>query len=283
MNTMKIFFLMAFLTLLVVGVGGAIGGRQGAVMALALAAVMNFVTYFWSDKIVLAMYGAREVTEAEAPVLHEVVRSIATKAGVPMPKVAIIPQDAPNAFATGRDPEHAVVAATEGILRLVSRDELEGVLAHEIGHVLNRDVLVGAITATLAGALSILARMAFWGGMGRRDDREGGSNPIIALFAIVLAPIAAFLVQMMISRQKEYRADETGARLSGRPLSLASALKKLEVAAKEVPMDGPPATAHLFIVNPFFGGLAALFSTHPPTAKRVARLEEMAYGQTTPR
>jgi len=280
MNTIKIVFLMAFLTLLVVGVGGALGGRQGAVMALVLAGVMNFVTYFWSDKMVLAMYGARVVTAAEAPVLHEVVQAIATKAGIPMPKIAIIPQEAPNAFATGRDPQHAVVAATEGILRLVSRDELEGVLAHEIGHVLNRDILIGAITATLAGALSILSRMALWG---RRDSREGGGNPIIMLAALILAPIAAFLVQMMISRQKEYRADETGARLSGRPLSLASALKKLDTAAHQVPMDGPPATAHLFIVNPFLGGLATLFSTHPPTAKRVARLEEMAYGNSTPR
>jgi len=283
MNTVKIVLLMVFLTVLVVGVGGAIGGRQGAVMALVLAGVMNFVTYFWSDKMVLAMYRAKEATEAEAPVLYEVVRSITTKAGVPMPKIAIIPQDAPNAFATGRDPQHAVVAATEGILRLVSRDELEGVLAHEIGHVINRDVLLGAITATLAGAISMLARFALWGGVGRRDDREGGSNPIIAIAALILAPIAAFIVQMMISRQKEYRADETGARLSGRPLSLASALKKLDAASHQIPMDGPPATAHLFIVNPFWGGLATLFSTHPPTEKRVARLEEMAYGRTTPR
>jgi heat shock protein HtpX len=283
MNTVKIFLLMAFLTLLVVGVGGAIGGRQGAVFALVMAGVMNFATYFWSDKMVLAMYGAKEVTEAEAPELYGIVRGIATKAGIPMPKVAIIPQDAPNAFATGRDPQHAVVAATEGILRLVSRDELEGVLAHEIGHVLNRDILLGAITATLAGAISMLARFALWGGMGRRDEREGGSNPIIALAALILAPIAAFIVQMMISRQKEYRADETGARLSGRPLSLASALKKLEIGSKQIPMEGSPATAHLFIVNPFLGGLASLFSTHPPTAKRVARLEEMAYGSSTPR
>jgi heat shock protein HtpX len=234
--------------------------------------------------MVLAMYGARPATEAEAPLLFDVVRSIATKAGIPMPKIAIIPQDAPNAFATGRDPEHAVVAATEGILRIVNRDELEGVLAHEIGHVINRDVLLGAITATLAGALSMLARMAFWGGLGgRRDEREGGTNPIFAIAALVLAPIAAFLVQMMISRQKEYRADETGAHLCGKPLALASALKKLDSAAHQIPMDGPPATAHLFIVSPFLGGLANLFSTHPPTAKRVARLEEMAYGSTTPR
>ena len=281
MNTLKIVLLMTFLTVLLVLVGQATFGSQGAVLALGLAAVMNLVTYFFSDRMVLAMYGAREVTEAEAPVLYDVVRSLAARSNIPMPRIAIIPQDAPNAFATGRDPQHAVVAATEGILRLVDRDELEGVLAHEIGHVVGRDILLGAIAATLAGALTHLAQMALWTG-GRRDDREGG-NPVVAVLAIILAPIAALIVQAMISRQKEFRADESGARLSGKPLALASALKKLEAASKQVQLEGTPATAHLFIVNPFAGGLMRLFSTHPPTEERVARLTEMAYGGVRPR
>jgi len=282
MNTLKIVFLMTFLTVLVVAVGGALGGQRGAVLALLVAGGMNLFSYFFSDRMVLAMYGARVVTEQEAPVLYDVVRSLATRAGIPMPKVAIIPQDAPNAFATGRDAQHAVVAATEGILRIVDRDELEGVLAHEIGHVLGRDILIGAITATLAGALSMLARFAMWGGVGRRDDRGGGVNPILALVGIIAAPIAAMIVQAMISRQKEYRADEAGARLSGKPLALASALTKLERAAHQLPLEGAPATAHLFIVNPF-ETFARLFATHPPTEQRVARLREMAHGGVHPR
>lgn len=282
MNTLKIVFLMTLLTMLVVGVGGAVAGRQGAVLAFVFAAVMNLVTYFFSDRMVLAMYGAREVTEAQAPELYGVVAALAQRASIPMPRVAIIPQEAPNAFATGRDPQHAVVAVTEGFLRIVDRDELEGVLGHEIGHVVNRDILLGAIAATLAGALSMIAQWTMWGGLGRRDRGEGG-NPIIALAAIILAPIAAAIVQSMISRQKEYRADVSGAELSAKPMALASALRKLEAAGKRVPLEGNPGTAHLFIVNPFFGGLARLFSTHPPTEKRVARLEEMARGGIRPR
>lgn len=283
MNTLKIILLMTFLTVLLVLVGQATFGSRGAVMALGLAAVMNLVTYFFSDRMVLAMYGAREVTEAEAPVLYDVVRSLAARANIPMPRVAIIPQDAPNAFATGRDPQHAVVAATEGILRLVDRDELEGVLAHEIGHVVGRDILLGAIAATLAGALTYLAQMALWTGGGRRDDREGGGNPVVGILAVILAPIAAMIVQAMISRQKEFRADRSGAELSGKPLALASALKKLEAASKRIELQGTPATAHLFIVNPFAGGLMRLFSTHPPMEERVARLTEMAHGGVRPR
>jgi heat shock protein HtpX len=281
MNTLKIVFLMTFLTILLVAVGQATYGSQGAVMALVIAAVMNLFTYFFSDRMVLASYGARVVTEEEAPELYAVVRSLAAKANVPMPRVAVIPQDAPNAFATGRDPQHAVVAATEGILKILSRDELEAVLSHELGHVTNRDILLGAIAATLAGALTHLAQMAMWTGGGRRDDREAGGG-LAGILAIVFAPIAAMIVQAMISRQAEFRADETGAALSGRPLDLASALRKLEAASQRVPMDGSPATAHLFIVNPFAGGLARLFSTHPPTEERVARLEAMARGGLRP-
>ena len=277
MNTLKIVFLMTFLTVLLVAVGQATFGSRGAVTALVIAAVMNLFTY----RMVLAAYGARVVTEEEAPELTAVVRSLAAKANVPMPRVAVIPQDAPNAFATGRDPQHAVVAATEGILKILNRDELEAVLSHELGHVTNRDILLGAIAATLAGALTHLAQMAMWTGGGRRDDREGGGG-LLGILAIVFAPIAAMIVQAMISRQAEFRADETGAALSGRPLELASALRKLEAASQRIPMDGSPATAHLFIVNPFGGGLARLFSTHPPTEERVARLEAMARGGLRP-
>jgi heat shock protein HtpX len=283
MNTLKIVFLMTFLTVLLVAVGQATFGSQGAVTALAIAAVMNVFTYFFSDRMVLATTGARLVTEQEAPELTAVVRSLAAKANLPMPRVAVIPQDAPNAFATGRDPQHAVVAATEGILRILDHDELEAVLGHELGHVTNRDILLGAIAATLAGALTSLAQMAMWTGGGRRDDREGGGNALVGFLAILLAPIAAAIVQAMISRQAEFRADESGAALTRHPLELASALRKLEAASQRLPMDGSPATAHLFIVNPFPGGLARLFSTHPPTEERVARLEAMARGQLTPR
>jgi heat shock protein HtpX len=282
MNTLKIVFLMTFLTVLLVAVGQATFGSQGAVTALVIAAVLNLFTYFFSDRMVLASTGARLVTEAEAPELYAVVRSLAQKAGVPMPRVAVIPEEAPNAFATGRDPAHAVVAATEGILRILDRDELEAVLSHELGHVTNRDILIGAITATLAGALTHLAQMAMWTGGGRRDNREGGGSGLVGLLALLLAPIAAAIVQAMISRQKEFRADETGAALSGKPLALASALRKLEAASQRVPMEATPAQAHLFTVNPFGGGLARLFSTHPPTEERVARLEAMAHGGLRP-
>ena len=282
MNTLKIVFLMTFLTILLVAVGQATFGSRGAVMALVIAAVMNLFTYFFSDRVVLASTGARLVSEQEAPELYGVVRSLAAKANLPVPRVAIIPQEAPNAFATGRDPRHAVVAATEGILKILNRDELEAVLSHELGHVTNRDILLGAIAATLAGALTHLAQMAMWTGGGRRDDREGGGGGLVGLLAILFAPIAAAIVQAMISRQAEFRADATGAALSGHPLELASALRKLEAASQRLPMDGSPATAHLFIVNPFAGGLARLFSTHPPTEERVARLEAMAHGGIRP-
>ena len=282
MNTLKIVFLMTFLTVLLVGVGQVTFGSRGALMALAIAAVLNLVTYFFSDRMVLASTGAWIVSESEAPELYAIVRSLAAKANVPMPRVAIIPQEAPNAFATGRDPEHAVVAATEGILRILDPSEMEAVLAHELGHVTNRDILLGAVAATLAGALTHLAQMAMWTGGGRRNEDDRGGGGVVGILAIFLAPVAAAIVQAMISRQAEFRADASGATLSGHPLVLASALRKLEAASGRLPMDGSPATAHLFIVNPFAGGLARLFSTHPPTEQRVARLEAMARGGLRP-
>jgi heat shock protein HtpX len=233
------------------------------------------VTYFFSDKIVLRMYRAQSVSREEAPELYEIVERLSRKAGLPMPKVAILPQDQPNAFATGRSPRHAVVAATRGILQLLTREELEAVIAHELAHVRHRDMLIGTVAATLAGALSIVARSALWFGGGR--NREGGGNPL-GLVAMILAPIAAVLIQLAISRSREFEADAGGAELSGRPRALASALQKLEAYAKRVPMpEANPATTHLFIVNPLRGdgGLASLFKTHPPTEQRVARLMQM--------
>jgi heat shock protein HtpX len=284
MNTTKTIILMVGLTVLLVFLGGAFGGRQGMIYAFMFASVMNIFSYWFSDKIVLRMYNAQEVTEAESPVLWGVTRNLALKMNMPMPKVYVIPSDAPNAFATGRNPKHAAVAATQGILRLLSRDELEGVMAHELGHVRNRDILIGTIAATIAGAISMLANMAHWamlfGGFGgRRDREEGPGNLIASLAMIILAPIAAALIQMAISRSREYEADATGARICGNPLSLASALRKLHTGAQRVPLDANPATAHMFIVNPLRGGgLVNLFSTHPPMEERIARLEKMVYG-----
>ncbi len=282
MNTFKTVVLLTFMTVLLVFVGAAIGGRSGMIMAFALALVMNFVSYWFSDKIVLSMYRAQPVTEAQAPELHAMVRRLSQKAGLPMPKVYIIPGDTPNAFATGRNPEHGVVAVTEGIMRLLDREEMEGVLAHELAHVKHRDILTGTIVATIAGAISMLAQMAQWAmifGGGRRDDDEGGS-PIVALVMMIVAPIAAMLVQMAISRTREYEADRGGAGIAGSPYGLANALQKLERGNQVMPMDNAkPATAHMFIVNPLHGGgLMNLFSTHPPIAERVKRLREMARG-----
>ncbi len=283
MNTVKTVGLMVFMTLLLVFAGAALGGRSGMIFAFGLAVVMNFGTYWFSDKIVLKMYGAQPVTEAEAPELHSIVRYLAQKAGMPMPKVYIIPEETPNAFATGRNPEHAVVAVTNGIMRILSREELTGVIAHELAHIRHRDMLTGTIVATIAGAISMLAQMAQWAmifGGSRRDDDEG-SNPIAALVMMIVAPIAAMLVQMAISRTREYEADKGGASLAGDPHWLANALLKLERGNQVIPMDNAkPATAHMFIVNPLHGGgLMNLFSTHPPIAERVKRLEEMARGR----
>jgi heat shock protein HtpX len=280
-NVFKTALLLAVLTAMLVLLGGAIGGRQGMTIAFVLALVMNFTSYWWSDKIVLAMYRAQPIAEAEAPGLYNMVRRLATKAGVPMPRVYLIPSEQPNAFATGRNPEHAVVAVTEGIVRILDDDELEGVLAHELGHVVNRDILISTIAATLAGAITYIAHMAqfaaFFGG-GRHDD-EDAPSPIAMLAMAMVAPIAAMLVQMAVSRSREFHADQTGARLAGRTWGLSKALEKLEMAKHHVPMHANPATAHLFIVNPFSGqALTRLFSTHPPVEERIARLRAMRIG-----
>jgi heat shock protein HtpX len=282
MSRMKTAALLATLTALFLWAGQALGGETGLMTALAFAGLMNFGAYWWSDKIVLRMYRAQEVTATQAPALHGLVRELALRAGLPMPSVYVIPEDAPNAFATGRNPQHAAVAVTEGLLRLLDREELAGVLAHELGHVKHRDTLIMTVAATIAGAVSMLASIAQWGlifGGGRSsDDGEEGAHPAAGLLGIILAPIAAMLIQMAISRSREFIADETGARVSGNPLALAGALLKLDAWSRQVPMAaGTPATAHLFIVNPLTGGgLLRLFSTHPSTEQRVERLRAMA-------
>jgi heat shock protein HtpX len=266
------------LTAMLVLIGGAIGGQQGMILAFFFAVVMNFFSYWFSDKIVLSMYGAQPIEESQAPALYAMVRRLATRAQIPMPRVYLIPNDTPNAFATGRSPEHSAIAVTEGIMRVLDQDELEGVLAHELSHVKNRDILISTLAATLAGAITYLAHMAQWSAMfgGRRDDDEGGSNPIAMIAMAIVAPIAAMLVQMAVSRAREYQADATGAHLAGRTWGLAKALEKLQMAQQVAPMNANPATAHLFIVNPLSGqALMSLFSTHPPLEQRVARLRAM--------
>ena len=274
---------MTLLTVLLVLIGGAFGGRQGMIIAFVFAGAMNMFNYWFSDKMVLRMYNAQEATEAEAPMLWGVTHDLALKMNMPMPKVYLIPSDSPNAFATGRNPNHAAVAATEGILRLLTREELEGVMAHELGHVRNRDILIGTIAATVAGAISMLANMAQWAmifGGGRRDEREGEGGLLASLAMIIIAPIAAALIQMAISRSREYQADASGAKICGNPMWLASALRKLQMGSQRIPLDANPATAHMFIVNPLHGGgMSNLFSTHPPLEDRIAKLEAMAYGQ----
>ncbi len=280
-NQFKTFLLMLILTALFMLVGSAIGGRSGAVYAFVFAALMNFVTYWFSDKIVLRMYGAKEVAQSEAPELYGIVGELTSKASLPMPKVYIVENDTPNAFATGRNPEHAAVAVTTGILRILSREELMGVIGHELSHIRHRDILVSTIAATMAGAISMLASMARWGaifGGGRSNDDEGGGggNFLFVLLFTMVASVAAMMIQMAISRSREYMADEGGAHLS-HPLALAKALGKLDMAARRIPMEANPSTAHMFIVNPLTGGgVLSLFSTHPPIEERIARLEEMA-------
>jgi len=280
MNAVKTTILLGALTGLLVIFGNYLGGSQGATMALLIAGVMNFASYWFSDKIVLSMYRAQQIGPSDAPVLFRVVQRIAERNQMPMPKVYIVNNESPNAFATGRSPNHASVAATTGILRLLSEDELEGVMAHELAHVRNRDTLTSTIAATIAGAITWIAHMvqwsAMWGGMrGSDDDDRGGA--IGALFMAILAPIAAALIQLAISRSREYAADESGARMCGKPLALANALNKLQRGVAVLPMaHGNASTAHLFIVNPFKGGFASLFSTHPPMEERIRRLQELS-------
>jgi len=274
-NTFKTAFLLTALTLLLMFIGRFFGGQNGMLIALIFAAIMNFVSYFFSDKIALAMYRAQPVTREDLPRLYQIVERLVQKIGIPTPKLYVIPTDSPNAFATGRNPQHASVAVTQGILKLLSDEELEGVLAHELGHVRNRDILISSIAATIAGAITYLAHVAQWGmlfgGYERdRDDRGGG---LAALAMIIVAPLAAMLIQLAVSRSREYHADESGAQFTGNPYALASALAKLDAYSKRLPMQAEPSTAHLFIIQPFLGqSLMSLFSTHPPFAKRIERL-----------
>ncbi|HET7006957.1 MAG TPA: zinc metalloprotease HtpX [Candidatus Binatia bacterium] len=286
MNGMRTTILLAMLTALVVWIGQMVGGPNGAVMALIFAGAMNFFSYWFSDKIVLKMYGAQEISAHDDPELYGIVQELAGRGGLPMPKVYIIPEETPNAFATGRNPEHAAVAVTAGIRRILNKRELAGVLAHELTHVKNRDILISSIAATLAGAISYLAQMAqfaaiFGGGRSRDDEGGGGGGMFGLLFMMIVAPIAAMLIQMAVSRSREYMADSGGAKISGDPLALASALRKLHMGAQNIPLEVSPATqnatAHMFIVSPLSGGsFASLFSTHPAMEERIARLEAMA-------
>jgi len=281
MNRFKTTLLLSLLTMLLVFMGGAIGGQGGMVVAFLLAAVMNFGSYWFSDRIVLRMYNAQEITREIHPAFYGVVERLAGRAGLPKPKVYIIPDESPNAFATGRNPEHAAVAATEGILRILTPEELEGVMAHELAHVKNRDILISSIAATFAGAISMIGNMLQWGaimGAGRDNDEEGGGSLVGSLVMAIVAPLAAMLIQMAVSRSREYLADASGAEICGRPLALAGALRKLHTASQAIPMvEARPATAHMFIVNPLTGGsLMSLFSTHPPMEERIARLESLA-------
>ncbi|ACD94282.1 zinc metalloprotease HtpX [Trichlorobacter lovleyi] len=282
LNQFKTTLLLSLLTVLLVAMGGAIGGSGGMLIAFVMAAVMNFGSYWFSDKIVLRMYGAQEITRSENPAFYGMVERLAQRAGLPMPKVYIIPDQSPNAFATGRNPSHAAVAATEGILRILSPEELEGVMAHELGHVKNRDILISTIAATFAGAISMIGSMLQWGAMlgaGRDDEEGGGLGGLVGSLAMaILAPFMAMLIQMAVSRSREYLADATGAEICGKPRALASALGRLQNASHQIPMhDATPATAHMFIVNPLTGGgMMSLFSTHPPMEERIARLQAMA-------
>lgn len=281
MNGLKTMVLMVTLTLMLVAIGGILGGRSGMTFALIIAFGMNFFSYWFSDKIVLKMYRAKEVSESEAPELYGMVRRLASRAELPMPRVYIMNEDQPNAFATGRNPKNGAVAVTTGIMRILSREELEGVIAHELAHIKHRDILVGTIAATIAGAISYLAQMAQWAMIfgGRHSDDEGG-NPIAAIAMMIVGPIAAMLVQMAISRSREYGADSGGAKIAGNPMHLANALRKLHTASQKIPLKANPATSHMFIVNPLTGGgILKLFSTHPPMEERIARLTAMSPGR----
>ena len=272
-NTFKTAFLLTAMTLLMMSIGRAFGGQNGMLLALAFAAVMNFVSYFFSDKIALAMYRAQPVTREQLPRAYAIVERLTQKIGIPMPKLFVIPTDSPNAFATGRNPNHASVAVTDGILNLLTDEELEGVLAHELGHVNNRDILISSIAATIAGAITYLARFGFFFGGGGNRDATAAVGELGALLMLILAPIAAMMIQLGVSRSREYNADETGAKLTGNPYALASALSKLDAYSRRAPMVASPSTAHLFIIQPLLGmNFGNLFSTHPPIAKRIERL-----------
>ena len=286
-NQIRTTVLMALLTVMILLIGQWLGGRQGMLIALLVAAGMNFFSYWFSDKIVLRMYNAREVGPHDGPELYGMVQELCRRANLPMPKVYVIPQEAPNAFATGRNPEHAAVAVTEGLLKRMNREEAMGVLAHELAHVRNRDILIGSIAATMAGAIMMLADMARWSaffGGGRRDQEEGGGGGGLGLILMsIIAPLAAMLIQMAISRSREYMADATGAGFAGTPEGLARALEKLGAYSKQLPMDASPATAHMFIVNPLSGrSLMSLFSTHPPLEERIARLRGQRFTSPQP-
>lgn len=280
-NTLKTGILLIALTILIMLIGRYFGGQQGMMIAFIFALVMNFGSYWFSDKIVLKIYRAKEVSAAQEPELHSIVSTLATKANIPKPRVYVIPSETPNAFATGRNPRHAAVAVTEGIKRILNREELEGVLAHELSHVKNRDILISSIAATMAGVIMMLASWARWaaifGGFGRSGDRDSGGGLFGFIIVAVLAPLAAMLIQMAISRSREYLADSSGAKIAGNPRGLASALEKLSYASKRIPMKASPTTAHMFIVNPLSAqSLMNLFSTHPPIEKRVERLKRMS-------
>jgi heat shock protein HtpX len=279
-NQLKTALLLGLLTALIIVFGNALGGQNGMMIGFVFAMGMNFFSYWFSDKIVLRMYNAQEVAEAQAPELFAIVHKLMSAAGLPMPKVYMIPDESPNAFATGRNPEHAAIAVTQGIMRLLSREELEGVLAHELAHVKNRDILIGTVAAVLAGVITYLAHMAQWaamfGGFSRDEDDEGGGGLIGTLLLAILAPIAAMIIQMAISRSREYQADATGARFAGSPSGLAGALEKLDYASQRTPLQANPATENMLIVKPFTGGgIMNLFSTHPPIEERIRRLREM--------
>lgn len=277
MNTVKTFLLLALLTVLLVMAGDALGGRQGMLLAFGFAVAMNGAAYWWSDRIVLRMYRAREVGPAEAPDLYRLTEELARKAGLPTPRLALIPSETPNAFATGRNPAHAVVAITTGLLRHLEPEEIRGVLAHELAHIKHRDILIASLAAVMAGAIGMLASMARFALIfGGHRGREGGGNPFAMLIMLIVMPLAALLVQMAVSRSREYHADEAAARFVGSPRPLMRALKRLEAAAQRLPLEANPATAHLFIVNPLRGGgVLSLFSTHPPVDKRIARLQAL--------
>ncbi len=280
-NTLKTVFFMTLMMVLFLFIGNMLGGRTGMTYAFLISLGMNFFAYWFSDKMVLASYHARQVTEAEAPRLYSMVHGLSTRANIPMPKLYMVPTETPNAFATGRSPQHAAVAVTDGIMKTLNDEELEAVIGHELSHVIHRDILTSTIVATFAGTITYLAQMLSWsmfffGGRGRDDN----SSAIGELFVIIVAPIAAMLIQMAVSRSREYKADEGGAKLSMKPLSLASALQKLQLAGKQIPMKAQPSTAHLFIINPLSAqSFARLFSTHPPTEERIARLEALAGGK----